>query len=246
MDKPNIDYQKKFYDNYWNNKGYLNRLKLLRAIKILQYLSYIKTKIKEPEIIDFGCGDGRFTAFIGEFGNTSGVELSEETVNRSNLKYPWVKFLQGDCISMEVPKEKYDIVISQEVIEHVWEQDVYLRQCHKMLKPGGYIILTTPNKRILNLMKTSNWSNQPIENIITFQKIKHIINKSNFKIIKSETIIFNYGDKGLLKIVNSKYLIGFLDKIGLTWIREIVLSKLGLGLHSAILAQKINNHTNPE
>lgn len=89
-------------------------------------------------------------------------------------------------------------------------------------------------------MNNGNWSNQPIENLITYSELKKLIRDSNFKIIDAETIIFNYGNKGFFKLLNSRYFIGFCNRAGLSWLREKILGRLGFGLHSAILARKIN------
>jgi 2-polyprenyl-3-methyl-5-hydroxy-6-metoxy-1,4-benzoquinol methylase len=239
MDQNNsIESQILFYNNYWSKNTPLNRLKLLRATKILEYLAVVKQRVKEPRILDFGCGDGRFTSFLGYFGQTEGVELSDAAIENANKNYKHVRFIQGDCLTITLPANEYDVIVSQEVIEHIWEQKKYLEQCHKLLKKKGYLILTTPNKYIFDRMEGGNWSRQPIENIVTYKDMKKLISE-RFKIITAETIIFNYGSQGMLKVINSKYIIGFLNRIGLSWWRERILSKLGLGLHAAILAQKM-------
>lgn len=229
-----LEKQIEFYNQYWSKNTPLNRLKLLRAVKILDYLALVKQKIKEPKILDFGCGDGRFTSFLGHFGQTVGIELSETAVNNANDIYKHVKFIQGNCLTISISDNEYDVVISQEVIEHVWEQEQYLDRCYNLLKRNGYLILTTPNKYVLDRMSEGSWSSQPIENVVTYKDINKLIGRK-FKIVLSETIIFNYGDKKILKFINSRYIIGLCNRTGLGWWREKILGKLGLGLHSIIL-----------
>ena len=188
--------------------------------------------------MDFGCGDGRFSSFIGEFGETDAVELSIDAVNAANEKYPHVRFIQGNCLEIEVPESKYDVVISQEVLEHLWEQEEYLKQCFKMLKPGGFLILTTPNKWVMDHMRGGNWSNQPIENLLSFRKTKKLIGQQ-FRIIKADTIILNFGTLGAFRFVNHRLLIGIANRLNLKRTRENVLGRLGFGLHTVILAKKV-------
>ena len=88
-----------FYDKYWAKRQRLNSLKLMRAIKMLDYFSYVKRKLKNPKTLDLGCGDGRFTAFLGEFADTEALELSKDAVKIANEKHPHVKFFQGDALT---------------------------------------------------------------------------------------------------------------------------------------------------
>ena len=69
----------------------------------------------------------------------------------------------------------YDVVISQEVIEHIEDQEKYLENCFRVLKKGGYLIMTTPNKKVFDHMKDGNWSKQPIEKILTPKSFKNLI-----------------------------------------------------------------------
>ncbi|WP_323788712.1 class I SAM-dependent methyltransferase [Psychroserpens sp.] len=232
-----IENQIEFYDNYWSERKLLNNLKLRRAVKILDYFIVVKRAIKTPRIIELGCGDGRFTSFIGEFGNADGIELSKKAVEEANQLYPHVNYFHGNVIDFPLQESIYDVVISQEVIEHIEEQQQYIDVCHKALKPGGYLILTTPNKRVLDHLEGGNWSNQPIEKVLDPRTLKALI-KTKFEIIDYDSIIPNFGRLGYFKIVNNSFITGFFNKIGLRKTRENVLGKLGYGLHQCIFAQK--------
>lgn len=230
--------QKEFYNKYWANQDYLNSLKLRRAISILNYFKYVKKKYKQPKTLDLGCGDGRFSSFIGFFGPTTGLELSSEAVNNANRNYPWVEYVQADILSLNKNHESYDCVISQEVIEHVEDKVQFLKIICNCLKPGGYLILTTPNKYVFDKMERGNWSNQPIENIITYKQLKNLV-KPFFKIESSKTIIVNFGNKGILKVLNYWYLIKLFDILGLAGLREYIMGKCGFGIHSILFCRKL-------
>jgi 2-polyprenyl-3-methyl-5-hydroxy-6-metoxy-1,4-benzoquinol methylase len=226
-----------YYDQLWSERKFLNSLKLRRAIKILEYFVEVKRKIKEPLTLDLGCGDGRFTAFMGEFAKTDAIELSVEAVKNANQLYPHVHYFQGDVLEHTFKKNHYDVVVSQEVIEHIEDQAKYIEVCHAVLKKGGYLILTTPNNKVFNHMKGGNWSTQPIENVLSPSELKTLVGKS-FRIIRHESIIFNFGNQGYFKWVNHPYFIAGFEKLGLAALRERWLSKRGYGLHQCIFAQK--------
>lgn len=225
-----------FYDSYWSDLRTMNNLKLERAIKILElFLSVKKTK-KNIKLIELGCGDGRLAAFLGFFSNdVLGVELSSNAVDRANKLFPHVTYISGNVFNVEIKKENYDVVISTEVIEHIEEQNEYLALCHSLLTKGGYLILTTPNKYVIERKKGGNWSNQPIEKLVSKRDLKNMI-KKHFKLIKYTTIISGHGDLGFLKAV--KYFHKGMRKLGLISIADFLIFKLGFGLHQVILARK--------
>lgn len=233
-----INEQELFYDQLWEYKS-LNSLDLRRYVKILDYFSDIKRKIKQPRILDLGCGTGKFTAIVGHFGPAVGLELSPNAVEKAQKLYPHVTYVQGNALEYQLEPSHYDVVISQEVIEHVWEQERYLEICIKALKPKGYLILTTPNKNVLNHMPNgSDWSNQPIENILTRKELKALV-KKKFKILSYDSIIMNFGTIGVYKLINASIIIGVCNRFGFKRFREHILGKLGYGLHQCILAQKV-------
>lgn len=233
-----IDEQEEFYNNQWTHNTKLNSLNLRRAVKILSYFTFVKRKISNPVILDMGCGEGRLTAFLGEYGMAEGIELSSVAVNRANKLYPHVKFVQADVLNYTLNEGHYDVVISQEVIEHIEEQAAYLNQCAKALKKGGYLILTTPNKSVLDALESEQpWSNQPIEKVLTASELKALL-KPKFKIIDFDSIVFNFGKKGWFSIVNHRLILGICNQIGLKTFREYVLGKMGYGLHLCVLVQK--------
>ena len=146
--------------------------------------------------------------------------------------------MHGNALEYPLEENTYDVVISQEVIEHIEEQDKYFDVCFRILKPGGYLILTTPNKKVFDHMVGGNWSRQPIEKVLTPKELKVLV-KKNFKIIDYDSIILNFGRLGYFKLVNSSYITGFCNKIGLKETRERTLGKLGYGLHQCVFAKKM-------
>ncbi len=226
-----------YYDKLWSERKQLNSLKLRRALKILDYFVDIKKNIKTPRVLDLGCGDGRFSAFVGEFSDVDAIDLSVAAVKEAQVLYPHVNFFQGSAVDYNFEVEKYDVIISQEVIEHIEDQKKYIEVCAKTLKRGGYLIITTPNKRVFEHMEGGNWSRQPIENILNPSGFKNLIS-SPLKIVCYDSIIYNFGSLGYFKFINNPLFIKGSNLLGLQKLREYLLSKLGFGLHQCILARK--------
>ncbi len=238
MTKESTKEQIKYYDDLWSKRLRMNYLQLRRSIKICQYISRIMHGNKRIKVLDLGCGDGRFTAFLGEFVTTDAIELSEEAVLIAKQKHPHVNFFQGSALDYNFDKGAYDVVISQEVIEHIEDQEAYLKVCYEVLKPGGYVIMTTPNKKVFDHMKGGNWSHQPVEKIMDPKQFKRSI-AAYFKIQRYDSIIMNFGQLGYFKWINHRLVIGGCNTLGLRDIREFVLSKYGFGMHQCVLAKKV-------
>ena len=230
--------QVKFYDELWSKRLKMNYLQLRRSIKIFQYVSDIMYYNKKIKVLDLGCGDGRFTSFLGEFIDIDAIELSEEAIIEAKKNHPHVNFFQGSALDFNFESEKYDVVISQEVIEHIEDQEKYMDVCYNALKKEGYLIITTPNKKVFNHMKGGNWSNQPVEKILLPKEFKSLV-KKKLKIITYDSIIFDFGNMGYFKFINHNYVIGGARKLGVNKLRSFIYSKFGFGLHQCILARKI-------
>lgn len=238
MIKDSTKAQIKYYDDLWTKRLRMNYLQLRRSIKIFQYVSRIMHGNKRIKVLDLGCGDGRFTAFLGEFVTTDAIELSEEAVKIAQQKHPYVNFFQGSALEYPFDKGAYDVVISQEVVEHIEDQAAYLKVCYEVLKPGGYLIMTTPNKKVFDHMAGGNWSQQPVEKILTPKQFRQLVSH-NFRILAYDSIILDFGTLGYFKFINHRWVIGGFNVLGLKWLRTFVWSKLGFGMHQCILAKKL-------
>ena len=80
-------------------------------------------------------------------GEVTGVECLEDVVEIASEKFrlPNLKFMVGDITNFKFPSSTYDCVMLLEVIEHIEEPALLFRKIHNTLKPGGYLVLSTPN-----------------------------------------------------------------------------------------------------
>ena len=239
-DQPNqIENAQVFYNQYWQNADYINFLKLERLIAILEEISYLHIKL--PSIIDLGCGTGWLASILGNIGPTTGVDLSDVAMQTASNKYPYVEFIQAN-IQKWIPPERgvFDIVVSQEVIEHLEDQKGHIRLASELLKSHGYLILTTPNARTFGAMPDEQrqaWLRQPIENIVTIKQLTYLL-KDHFDIIQLRTIIPLYGQKGIYRVFSSVRLRSILRKANLGQYLFSLKLRLGLGLHILAVGKK--------
>ncbi|WP_029191079.1 class I SAM-dependent methyltransferase [Ornithinibacillus scapharcae] len=104
-------------------------------------------------VLDFASGSGYGTHIIAKSNVHSvkevvGIDISEEAVKyaRATYYHPRSSFRLGNVVDPELPKELgvFDCIISFETIEHVKEEEQFLTNIYRMLKPGGTLILSTP------------------------------------------------------------------------------------------------------
>jgi 2-polyprenyl-6-hydroxyphenyl methylase/3-demethylubiquinone-9 3-methyltransferase len=99
-------------------------------------------------VLDVGCGNG-YT--VGEFLKRGcrvvGIDLSESGIAIARKSYPAARFeiLPADeAVLKRLNEEAFDIVVSTEVVEHLYAPRDYARGCFTALKPGGRFICSTP------------------------------------------------------------------------------------------------------
>lgn len=231
--------QRRFYDERWRDLRYANRSRLLRATAILSAIA--DANIKGPRILDLGCGSGWFTSILGTFGPTVGVDLSGEAIAEASRRHPHVEFHQEDFSTWEPTADGFDVIVSQEVIEHLEAQNRYLELAHRALRPNGLLVLTTPNPRTFAAMpdeQRDSWPRQPIEKWLRPRELARLLKSAGFREVGITSVILGYGVKGHYRLINSKRVRGAAAKGHLLGPLELASLNLRLGLHLLVRARK--------
>jgi methionine biosynthesis protein MetW len=107
-------------------------------------LELLETFDRNQRVLEVGCGNGRLLEKIVGLGfDAIGIDISSEAVARCQEK--GLKAERID-VSQGIPyDEQFEICVSVEVIEHVFDPYHFLAQINGSLKPGAVAILTTPN-----------------------------------------------------------------------------------------------------
>jgi 2-polyprenyl-3-methyl-5-hydroxy-6-metoxy-1,4-benzoquinol methylase len=102
---------------------------------------------KGARIIDLGCGNGRLTARLRSKGWPSvGVDISPSGIQIAKETYPGLDFRQVDIgsASQPFPPETFGAAVAVEVIEHLHDPKQFLRNALVLLRPSGWLVITTP------------------------------------------------------------------------------------------------------
>jgi 2-polyprenyl-3-methyl-5-hydroxy-6-metoxy-1,4-benzoquinol methylase len=99
-------------------------------------------------VLDAGCGEGYGAELLRTAGARSVIGLDYDgTALRHIAKvYPQLKVLQGNLVQQGLADDAFDLVVSMQTIEHLWDQPTFVSECARVVRPGGAVVLTTPNK----------------------------------------------------------------------------------------------------
>src|SRR3989344_5980541 len=130
---------------YWSRIRKTDEKIYDREKKSLDFISEVVEG--NSNFLDLGCGYGKFLAFIKKrFPNlkVKGIDYSKKEISiakKSGLDVKWCNFETG----INENDNSFDIVYSGEVIEHLYNPDIFLSEVSRILKKNGYLILSTPN-----------------------------------------------------------------------------------------------------
>jgi ubiquinone biosynthesis O-methyltransferase len=99
------------------------------------------------KVLDIGCGNGAVSASLADKGaDVTGVDLSESGIALARAQHPNVRWETASVYTDLRARlgSSFDVVISLEVIEHLFEPRLFLRRAFEALRPGGRIVLSTP------------------------------------------------------------------------------------------------------
>lgn len=237
----NIKQQQEFYNVYWSGMQPLGSYKIERAKWIMDVLLRLRKKIgnADTRLLDLGCGDGRLAPLWQSItgAETHGLELSPDAVQTAQQMFPSINYKQGDAVNTGYKNSCFDIVVCQEVLEHIEEQEKLVNECGRIIKNGGYLVLTTPNKYYFDRRKGGNYSQQPIENIIDKTTLYKLLSP-HFVIESFETLIYAAGDYGKYRFITNRYWLAILRRAGVLNAWKRFLQKQGYGLHMAVVCRK--------
>jgi 2-polyprenyl-3-methyl-5-hydroxy-6-metoxy-1,4-benzoquinol methylase len=107
--------------------------------------------VRDKQILDVACGTGVGTHYLFTAGARGcyGLDISKGAVEYARCVYPDCEFFQGDATQIPLPDGSIDVVVSFETIEHVGNQERFLQECCRVLRPGGSFICSTPNRKMV-------------------------------------------------------------------------------------------------
>lgn len=121
-------------ENYWFRRHEIAYLALARYCR-------------DAVVLEAGCGEGYGANLLSETAQSvAALDYDEPTVRHVARRYPLVNSLRGNLAHLPLRAGSIDVVVSSQVIEHLWDQEGFLAECLRVLRPGGTLLITTPNR----------------------------------------------------------------------------------------------------
>ncbi len=161
INKKEIEKFSKIAEEWWNPEGKFKPLHKFNPIRISYIkeniiktfkLDYNKAPLKNVKILDIGCGGGLLSEPMCRLGaKVTGIDASDKNIKvaklhskKNNLRIDYF------CSSPEKfdAKDKFDVILNMEIVEHVEDVNFFLKSCSRLLKKNGIMFVATLNKTL--------------------------------------------------------------------------------------------------
>ena len=214
VNKKEIEKFSRMAEEWWDVEGKFKPLHKFNPIRI----KYIKESVIENfklqnneklplngiNLLDIGCGGGLLSEPMCRLGATvTGIDASAKNIEiakihakKNNLNINYI------CTSPEkIQKEKFDVILNMEIVEHVENVDLFLNSSSSLLKKDGLMFVATINKTLKSYLfaiigaeyilrwlpiGTHEW-----EKFIKPDDLKNILSKFDMTMIKTDGVKFN-------------------------------------------------------
>ena len=161
INKKEIDKFSKLADEWWDPEGKFKPLHNFNPVR-LRYIKDTITKkfgnkseklpLKDIKILDIGCGGGLLSEPLSRLGaEVTGIDASDRNIKIAKMHLKKSKLdINYYCSSPESfeAKEKFDVVLNMEIVEHVDNVDFFLLKSSELLKKDGLMFIATLNKTL--------------------------------------------------------------------------------------------------
>jgi len=214
IDKIEIEKFSKLAADWWNPNGKFKPLHIFNPTRI----SFIKEKLishfninpnnqnpfNKLKVLDIGCGGGLLCEPLCRLGaKMTGIDASNNNIEVAKLHSKEmnlnIKYINCSPEKLNL-KNEFDVILNMEVIEHVSDVDLFLKNCSKLIKKNGIMFVATINKNLKSYLfaiigaeyilrwlpiNTHSW-----DKFLTPQSLEVIAQKNNF--LADETVGVKY------------------------------------------------------
>jgi SAM-dependent methyltransferase len=119
----------------------------LNLQKRVARVAQIAGPLRGKRVLDCGCGAGNYALEYARLGaRTVGVEYQRDKLQSAPRGTPGVLLMAADASALPLASESFDVVVLNEVLEHVPDQRLVLAELRRVLTPGGRLVLMSPNR----------------------------------------------------------------------------------------------------
>ncbi len=215
VDKTEIEKFSKLAKDWWNPSGKFRPLHDFNPARIEfikeKLISHLKidpnsgAPLEKLKILDIGCGGGLLCEPLNKLGaKVTGIDASNDNIEAAKLHSKEmnldIKYIHCSPENLNL-KNEFDVILNMEVIEHVSDVNLFVRNCAKLIKKNGIMFVATINKNlksyifaILGAEYILRWlpiGTHDWDKFLTPQDLEIIASKNNFLMDETVGMKFN-------------------------------------------------------
>lgn len=210
---------------------------LLHLSEIFKVLAKIVAQDRRAsfEICELGCATGWLAHELSALGRVTGVDPDAERIAQARRQYPRVMF---ECANLAAwaPSLAFDLVVSSEVVEHLADKRDYFETLKRIAKPGGWILVTTPNKKLKRQWDAADMGEGLYEDWLTIKELRAWF--ADCEIVQHSTFLSDFAYTGVYRWLNAKKLAVLLKRCKVDPLYDALRQMLEHGLYQILLCRK--------
>ena len=120
------------------------------AIEHLHRYALAMELVAGKKVLDIACGEGYGTSLLAtKAAHVTGMDADNSTIEKAIAKYKRenIRFVVAKAEKITAADNEFDLVVSFETLEHLEDQETMIKEIKRVLKPGGLLIISTPDKK---------------------------------------------------------------------------------------------------
>jgi len=146
------------------------------------------------DLLEFGCGEGRGVELLAPLADSYiGIDKIQSVIDHLVEKYPDYEFMSGVFPPFPFEDNSFDTIVTFQVIEHVKNDAGFIEEIHRVLKPGGQALITTPNIKMT--LSRNPWHEREYTGDELTALSKKVFDKVEMKGIAGDDQVLEYHER---------------------------------------------------
>lgn len=151
------------------------------------WVRYLRRHKGKGKLLDIGCGKGFFLEYAERFFEAYGVDVSTYAVEKAAQRLRSPKLCIQDATRLGFKSGYFDVVTYFDILEHLEEPELAVKECSRVLKEGGIVVISVPNIRSYGLgWKKSKWHGYREAShvsLLSNEEWIELLETNNFKVV---------------------------------------------------------------
>lgn len=199
----------KYYEDKYGHGGYegggcvIHGIPLSKLFHEARYRTALGFLQPEPGdvVLDAGCGDGGLSIQIAPRCRTvHAIDIAGNALRPEHQAIPNLKFQKMNVEALTFPDGFFDRIVSVETLEHVLSPEKAIAEFHRVLKPGGRLVLTYPTVNRTSMQRLQRrlgigWNLEISEHLTewSYREVVAKVRAGGFEVLAAEGIAFDFG-----------------------------------------------------